>query len=180
MPVMSSAPLQRWARNGAALQSDDGDTCVVAYNDSADLYTYSYTIDTRRWLIVNIRKSAYSYNYFNASYSYDYEEGGVPTLTRIALRGDTTLAFGGYRFFNIETNTALDDTLFGVSVRFSRNGSPRAPFGNETTLGHRAVGYDLLGRHMMRIGGGVSGVLIEIDPGDQNSPSHRSTIRVRR
>lgn len=179
--MLSSEPLRSWAGNDATLQSDEGDTCVVTYTDSSGYYTYSYAIDTRRWLIFSMRKTAYGYDHFNASYSYSYEQGGAPVLTRISFYGDTTLSLGGYRFFNIEINSGLSDTLFEVPARVSRNGPLQARFADDAVLGSQAVGFDLMGRSLMRAGrGGVDAILVEVDAAGTSVRLRRLGSRCRR
>ncbi len=141
MPVLSSSSLKRWPERGARLQSDAGNSCTVSFADSSDgICEFIYTIDTQKWLIVNIRKNAEGLEKFSGSYRYDLAGDTLPVLTKISLRGDTSLAFGGYRFFNIRVNEALSDTLFAASIRARPDRFLRA---NPATA---SVLYDVRGR----------------------------------
>ena len=127
-PVLSSAPL----RSGFEKQPEfsvDGDSAVVSWLDSTiGVHRYEYTVDTGTWNIRRFRK-IFSGNppYFTITYdaifTWEATDSGVPLLTSLGLRGDTSLAWGGYRFVNIEINRGLDDSLFDAPVR-RRPGTP--------------------------------------------------------
>jgi len=122
VPVISSDPVRQWPNSQAAVALQDGDSCVVTYNDlsTGTLVTFRYTVDVRHWVVRRLEKSATIssrvYALFDASYAYDWIGDTLPVLNRIAHWNDTTLAKGGYRFYNIGINAELDDTLFQLSV----------------------------------------------------------------
>jgi hypothetical protein len=120
-PVISSTPVKKWLTNGAAAQWQNSDTAIVSFIDS--IWTYNYVIYRPDWLIVRLVKlqdyAGTLLSVFNAQYHYLFDSSGIPILQKISYNNDTTLAMGGYRFFNISINDSITDSLFVADIRYS-------------------------------------------------------------
>lgn len=151
MPVIASSIYRTWlSRPVEATDSSEGLVYVSYFDSSAGVDEYRYAVDTARGLVRKLEKyhdygSGFRYRTFDGTFLYDETAGDVPILRAIALNGDTTLQEGGYRFFDVEVNTPLDDTLF-VPGSHVWHVSQRKSSGSMPVFGARSTSFDLLGR----------------------------------
>jgi hypothetical protein len=113
-PLLSAEEIRSWPGKGAAIVRENDDSCIVSYGDPFDT-SWVYTIDKKRNLIVGLdvhnQNSLRDTIVLNTWYFY-WDTAGISLLRLIALRGDTTLYHGGYRFSNMALNDSLPDSLF--------------------------------------------------------------------
>lgn len=113
-PLLSAAEIRSWPAKGAAIVGENNDSCIVSYGNLSDT-AWVYTIDKKSNLIVglDLRDSSAQRDTILLNTWYVYKDtAGVHVPRLIALRGDTTLGHGGYRFSNITFNDSLPDSLF--------------------------------------------------------------------
>jgi hypothetical protein len=156
LPVIAPSTYQGWlSRPVEVSEAADGLVQVSYFDSGSGVEEYRYAVDTASGLVRNLEKyreyaSGYRYRSFNSAFFYD-ETGDVPVLRMIATNGDTTLSRGGYRFFDIEVDTPLDDTLFapGSGVRYvsKRMGRDAMP-----VFGAQSASFDLRGRALPSAG----------------------------
>jgi hypothetical protein len=111
-PALSAAEIRGWSGKGAHISRENQDTAIVSYADSADT-AWIYKIDKNRGLVVGLDL----YNkqrdtiLLNSMYLYR-DTNNMHILREIALRGDTSLGKGGYRFSKVHINDSIPDSLF--------------------------------------------------------------------
>lgn|GEM_PF-1962137 len=113
-PLLSAREIRSWPEKGASIVRETGDSCVIAYGDPADT-SWVYTIDRKTNLIIGLdlhnKNSARDTVLLNTWYVYQ-DTAGVHVPRLMALRADTTLMHGGYRFSNFHINDSIPDSLF--------------------------------------------------------------------
>jgi hypothetical protein len=113
-PVLSASEIRGWTGKGAHISRENQDTAIISYADSADT-AWIYKIDKKRGLVVGLDL----YNkqrdtiLLNSMYLYR-DTNDMYVLREIALRGDTSLSKGGYRFSKVSINDSMPDSLFIV------------------------------------------------------------------
>ncbi len=158
LPVLASSTYRSWLSRPVEVTNGTDGLVYVSYSDSiTEEDEYRYAIDTAYGLVRKLQKyhtypSGYQYTRFDGTFLYDETAGDVPVLRAIALNGDTTLQRGGYRFFDIEVNTPLDDTLF-EPVSVAGHAPRRIRSHAVPVFNDRPVSFDLRGRALPPAGG---------------------------
>lgn len=137
-PILSSSSLDFWEQAEVSVIDERGDTVVIEARTGTS--TFTYTIDTTRWVIAGLMTSGDLY--YNATYDWA-AEGEIHYLTDVYVGGDTTFVSGGLDFSNIRLN---DDV--GVREVAGRRAFPGGPgaAGGFTRRPRTVVVRDLRGR----------------------------------
>jgi hypothetical protein len=111
-PVLSASEIRGWTAKGAHISRENQDTAIISFADSADT-SWIYKIDKTRGLVVgldlyNLQRDTIM---LNSAYLYR-DTNDIYVLREIALRGDTSLSKGGYRFSKVHINDSIPDSLF--------------------------------------------------------------------
>lgn len=111
-PVLSASQILGWKDKGAHISRENQDTAIISYADSADT-AWIYKIDKTRGLIVglDLYNKGHDTVLLNSMYLYS-DTNNMYVLQEIALRNDSNLMKGGYRFSNVRINDSLSDSLF--------------------------------------------------------------------
>jgi len=156
LPVIAASTYRAWLSRPVEVSGAlDGLVQVSYFDSTSGEDEYQYVVDTASGLVRGLERyreypSGYRYRNFNSTFFYD-ETGDVPVLRMIATNGDTTLSRGGYRFFDIEVNTPLDDTLF-APISAVRHVSERIGGDAMPVFGAHAALFDLRGRALPSAG----------------------------
>ena len=112
--MLSASEIRGLSGKGAHISRENQDTAIISYADSADT-AWIYKIDKKRGLVVGLDL----YNkqrdtiLLNSTYLYR-DTNDMYVLREIALRGDTSLSKGGYRFSNVHINDSIPDSMFAA------------------------------------------------------------------
>jgi hypothetical protein len=111
-PALSASQIRAWKDKGAHISRENQDTAIISYADSADT-AWIYKIDKQRNLVVGLDLYNKQRDTILLNSMYFYRDtNSMYVLQEIALRGDTSLSKGGYRFFKVSINDSLPDSLF--------------------------------------------------------------------
>jgi hypothetical protein len=102
LPLQSPSTYQAWSANGAIV-TDSTTFCLVRYTTGGGA-TYVYTVDKARWLPIRLAVSGTIA--YTATYGWDAATD-VPVLRMVALKNDTTMAWGGVIFSNTVVNGVM-------------------------------------------------------------------------
>ena len=111
-PVLSTSVIRGLSGKGAHISRENQDTAIISYADSADT-AWIYKIDKKRNLIVGLDLYNKQRDTILLNSMYFYRDtNNMYVLQKIALRGDSCLSKGGYRFSNVHVNDSIPDSLF--------------------------------------------------------------------